>query len=133
MKELKVPLYESYIEIQSKAREEEIHMNRAILPELIKVFPMSCIDTEVIADASERPSLYGLHDDEGKELEPVKISGRMFLKFSMVTGRVKFDSEFFEDWYHRFHPDGKARAKFFAELDSTEKELIRIPKRGFAR
>lgn len=120
MAELKVPVFESYLELQETAKEEAHYLNSVIFPQLINKGIK--LNLEILAEASENPEEYGLEDTGKTKLKPFKITSRKFLAFE---GSVIFLERVFESWYHRIHPDGIKRAKFFRELKEKDKKFLK--------
>lgn len=121
MTELKVPLFESYLEIQTAARDEAGYLNREIASKL----GISFINLEILVEASEHPDIYKLLDNNKNPLKPREIRNKRFLRYN---GAVTFDSDTFELWYHNFHPEGKQRAAFFEGLGDKERMQLKYYK-----
>lgn len=120
MKDLKVPVFESYQELQEKAKEEAYYLNSVIAPQLRA--RNIVLTLEILAEASEKPECYSLEDTNKNKLKPYQITSRKYLSYN---GGVSLDKKVFESWYHTVHPDGIERAKFFKGLCEKERELLR--------
>lgn len=120
MEELKVPVFESYLELQETAKEEAHYLNSVIAPQLIKKGIK--LTLEILAEASENPEEYGLEDSNKNKLKPFKVTSRKYLAFE---GSVIFLERVFESWYHSIHPDGIKRAKFFRGLKEKDRKLLK--------
>lgn len=120
MAELKVPVFESYLELQETAKEEAYYLNSVIAPQLLARDMV--LNLEILAAASENPEEYGLKDSNLNRLKPYQITSRKYLSYN---GGVSLDKKVFESWYHKAHPDGIKRAKFFRELKEKDRKLLK--------
>lgn len=115
MKELKIPVFDSYTDIQQKAVEEASYIGSEILPRMRNGnIPYNL---GVLIDAAEHPDRYGFQDKLGKPLPGRSLEFSMFL---VLNGGVSVDYELFEKWYHKVHPDGVKRLAFFRSLSEQD-------------
>lgn len=119
MQEIKIPVFSSYTEIPTKAAEEAYYIGSEIFPRIIK--DNIPYNLGILIDAAEHPEKYGWKDRLGKPLPGRNLEYSMFLS---LNGGVIVDYDLFEKWYHKVHPDGVKRLKFFKSLsEQNQKEI----------
>lgn len=123
---LKVPVFDSYIQIPKDAIEECVYLNTEIVQRLKEKMKLMgrYPNLAMVIDASNNPEKYGLNDKFDKPLKGREIKYWAVMRYNNDSHNITFDRELFLSWYHTFHKDGIERKKFFLSLGQDQREQL---------